>query len=48
MVPPPTEHRHRCEFADVWKGQYHDQEVAVKVLRVCSTKDSQWIREVGC
>jgi hypothetical protein len=35
-------------FANIWKGQYHDQEVAAKVLRVYAANDVQKIRKVGC
>ena len=35
-------------FADVWKGYYQDQEVAVKVLKVYSGDGSEKIRGVRC
>jgi hypothetical protein len=34
--------------SDVWKGQYQDREVAVKVLRYTQTSDLEKIRKVGC
>jgi hypothetical protein len=37
----------RGGFADVWKGRFNDQEVAVKVLRVYFTSDFELIRRVG-
>ena len=33
---------------DVWKGEYRDQEVAVKVIRVYSDSDLQKVIGVGC
>lgn len=39
--------RYSGGFADVWKGRYRDQEVAVKVLRVGLTSDLDQIRRVG-
>jgi hypothetical protein len=44
----PTENM-RCsgKFADVWKGQYQDREVAVKVLRVHSDSNLKHMGEVG-
>jgi hypothetical protein len=38
----------RGGFADVWKSEYHGQEVAVKVLRIYSTSDSERFIRVGC
>jgi hypothetical protein len=35
-------------FADVWKGQYQGQEVAVKVLRVYQDDDREKMKKVGC
>ena len=44
---------YRGGFADVWKGEYRDQEVAVKVIRIYSNTDlqkvagvSHWLRSV--
>lgn len=39
---------YRGGFADVWKGKYHDRDVAMKVLRTYSTSDLQKIIGVGC
>jgi len=33
-------------FADVWKGHYQGEDVAVKVLRVYLTSDFERIRRV--
>ena len=38
---------HHGSFADVWKGQYGDREVAVRVMGVYSTSDWGEIRRVG-
>ena len=38
---------YQCGFADVWKGEYKGQDVAVKVLRMYSTTDLDKIRNVG-
>ena len=35
-------------FADVWKGRYRGQEVAIKVLRVSLETDLEETRKVGC
>ena len=35
-------------FAEVWKGQHQGREVAVKVLKVYKTSNSEMIRRVGC
>ena len=37
----------RGGFADVWKGEYRDQEVAVKQLRIYANSDLQKITRVG-
>jgi hypothetical protein len=34
-------------FADVWKGNYGDREVAVKVLRIYANSDLQKITRVS-
>ena len=34
-------------YADVWKGQYQDSHVAVKVLRVCANNNFEKITRVG-
>ena len=39
---------YRGGFADVWKGEYDGQEVAVKVLKVSRASDFGQIRKVGC
>ena len=44
----PTEHplRHG-KSADVWRDQYHDREIAAKVLRVYSGSNLEEITRVG-
>ena len=37
----------RDGYADVWKGQYRDQEVGVKVLRTYAASDLQEITRVS-
>ena len=44
---PTGDPQYRGRFADVWKGQYNGQDVAVKVLRIYSTHDLQPIKGVG-
>ena len=38
---------YRGGFADVWKGEHCNQDVAVKVLRTSSTSDLRKIIDVG-
>ena len=44
---PASVAHYRGGFADVWKGEYCGQEVAVKVLRVYVNSDLQKITRVG-
>jgi len=38
---------YRGGYGDVWKGKYHNQDVAVKVIRTYSTDELQKIIHVG-
>ncbi|KAF9784389.1 kinase-like domain-containing protein [Thelephora terrestris] len=40
--------RYRSGSADVWKGQYQDHHIAVKVLRVCTSDDFEKITRRFC
>lgn len=49
-IPPcynPTENA-LCHggFGDVWKGQHHGKDVAVKVLRIYSANDFEIVKKV--
>jgi len=44
---PMTTPRGHGGFADVWKGEYHGQDIAAKALRVYETSDFERIRKVG-
>ena len=39
---------YRGGYADVWKGNLHGQDVAVKLIRTSSNDDSRKIINVGC
>lgn len=39
---------YRGGYADVWKGEYHGRDVAVKVVRAYSNSDSQKLFRVSC
>ena len=39
---------YRGAYADVWKGEYRGQDIAVKVIRTYSNSDLQKIIGVGC
>ena len=45
---PTTVPHSRGGFSDVWKGEYHGLEVAVKVLRTDTRSDLQKIARVSC
>ena len=39
---------YRGGFADIWKGEHHGRDVAVKVIRTYSNSNLQRIIGVGC